>query len=222
MSTISSRTGYLSEVLPIRLASKALQLQWRVVTIPWTTFVFWLSCCCSLLLRFLIIAGAPPGEFYNKTRVRDLNCVVEHLQQSQRDLRNTIKELQEKLDLQHRDRKRAIAKLNKLRQNGQQQGQGEGSGVEDAQLWAGMAIARSSFPWSMHVSMALVTAAAFLFFEERDSSALIRKLVWSIIIPAWLLWVWTMVGDAPRKCTALLHCTSWFLLGALFLHWTKI
>ena len=69
MSTISSRTGYLSEVLPIRLASKALQLQWRVVTIPWTTFVFWLSCCCSLLLRFLIIAGAPPGEFYNKTRV---------------------------------------------------------------------------------------------------------------------------------------------------------
>ena len=69
MSTISSRTGYFSEALPIRLASKALQLQWRVVTIPWSTFLFWLSCCCSLLLRFLVIAGAPPGEFYNKTKV---------------------------------------------------------------------------------------------------------------------------------------------------------
>ena len=69
MSTISSRTGYFSEALPIRLASKALQLQWRVVTIPWSTFLFWSSCCCSLLLRFLIIAGAPPGEFYNKTKV---------------------------------------------------------------------------------------------------------------------------------------------------------
>lgn len=39
---------------------------------------------------------------------------------------------------------------------------------------------------------------------------------------AWILWAWTVLGDAPRACTALLHCTSWFLLGALFLHWTKI
>lgn len=77
MSTISSRTGYVfSEVLPIRLVSKALQLQWRVCTMPWTTFLFWLSCCCSLLLRFLIIAGAPPGEFYNKTKVSMLTTVV--------------------------------------------------------------------------------------------------------------------------------------------------
>ncbi|CAL5229422.1 g12744 [Coccomyxa viridis] len=220
MSTISGTTGYFSEALPIRLASKALQLQWRVVTIPWSTFLFWMSCCCSLLLRFLIIAGAPPGEFYNKTKVRDLNCVVEHLQQSQRDLRNTIKELQEKVDLQQRDRKRAIAKLNKLRQNGQQQG--ESSAAEESQIWTGMAAAKSGFPWSMHVSMALVTVAAFLFFEQRDSSALIRKLVWSIVIPAWILWAWTVLGDAPRACTALLHCTSWFLLGVLFLHWTKI
>ncbi len=35
----------------------------------------------------------------------------------------------------------------------------------------------------MHVSMALVTVAAFLFFEERNSSALIRKLVWSMVVP---------------------------------------
>ena len=39
---------------------------------------------------------------------------------------------------------------------------------------------------------------------------------------AWILWAWTVLGDAPRACTALLHCTSWFLLGVLFLHWTKI
>ena len=68
-----------------------------------------------------------------------------------------------------------------LRQNGQQQG--ESSAAEDSQMWTGMAVAKTGFPWSMHVSMALVTVAAFLFFEERESSALIRKLVWSIIIP---------------------------------------
>ena len=50
-------------------------------------------------------------------------------------------------------------------------------------MWTGMAVAKTGFPWSMHVSMALVTMAAFLFFEERESSALIRQLVWSIIIP---------------------------------------
>ena len=68
-----------------------------------------------------------------------------------------------------------------LRQNGGQQG--DSSAAEDGQAWRVVAAARSGFPWSMHVSMALVTAAAFLFFEERDSSALIRKLVWSIVIP---------------------------------------
>lgn len=68
-----------------------------------------------------------------------------------------------------------------LRQKGGQQG--DSSAAEDGQAWRVVAATRSGFPWSMHVSMALVTAAAFLFFEERDSSALIRKLVWSIVIP---------------------------------------
>ena len=73
------------------------------------------------------------------------------------------------------------ARALQLRQNGQQPG--ESSAAEESQVWDGMAVAKSGFPWSMHVSMALVTVAAFLFFEQRDSSALIRKLVWSIIIP---------------------------------------
>ena len=68
-----------------------------------------------------------------------------------------------------------------LRQNGQQQE--ESSAAEESQIWAGMAVAKSGFPWSMHMSMALVTVAAFLFFEQRESSALIRKLVWTIVIP---------------------------------------
>ena len=50
----------------------------------------------------------------------------------------------------------------------------------------------------------------------------IQCLTFLIDMQAWILWAWTVLGDAPRACTALLHCTSWFLLGALFLHWTKI
>ena len=84
-----------------------------------------------------------------------------------------------------------------LRQNGVQQG--DSSAAEDGQAWRVVAATRSGFPWSMHVSMALVTAAAFLFFEERDSSALIRKLVWSIVIP---------VGRPAINFVCLLACRS--------------
>ena len=53
-------------------------------------------------------------------------------------------------------------------------------------------------------------------------SLLLGSTVGPCYVQAWILWAWTVLGDAPRACTALLHCTSWFLLGALFLHWTKI
>lgn len=62
----------LAELLPLRLVSKAAHLQWRVLVLPWTTFLYWLSCCASLLMRFLILTGAPPAEFYSKAKVRAL------------------------------------------------------------------------------------------------------------------------------------------------------
>ena len=109
-----------------------------------------------------------------------------------------------------------------LRQNGQQQG--ESSAAEESQIWTGMAAAKSGFPWSMHVSMALVTVAAFLFFEQRDSSALIRKLVWSIVIPVGhsgstymvvgplgkmtrVLCAWMPCGPEPHDQLSPLLCT---------------
>lgn len=82
-----------------------------------------------------------------------------------------------------------------LRQNGQQQW--ESSAAEESQIWTGIAVAKSGFPWSMHVSMALLTVAAFLFFEEHASSALIRKLVWSIIVPVGHPQLFVMMTSRP-------------------------
>ena len=95
-----------------------------------------------------------------------------------------------------------------LRQNGQQQG--ESSAAEESQIWTGMAVAKSGFPWSMHVSMALVTVAAFLFFEQRDSSALIRKLVWSIVIPVGHLQLFRLTSSPLDEGARVpLACAMW-------------
>ena len=58
--------------------------------------------------------------------------------------------------------------------------------------------------------MALVTVAAFLFFEQRDSSALIRKLVWSIVIPVGhsgsAYMVFGPLGKMTRILSARMSC----------------
>ena len=68
--TIRADSSSLSELMPMRLVSKAAHLQWRVLLLPWTTFLYWLSCCASLLMRFLVLTGSPPPEFFSKAKVR--------------------------------------------------------------------------------------------------------------------------------------------------------
>jgi hypothetical protein len=64
-------TEALTELLPIKLVTKAVELQWRVVMLPWTTFLYWLSCVASLLLRFLVLTGSPPSDIATKAKARD-------------------------------------------------------------------------------------------------------------------------------------------------------
>ena len=59
----------IAELIPLRLVSKAVELQWRVMLLPWTTFLYWLSCFATVLMRFLILTGSPPAEFYSKAKV---------------------------------------------------------------------------------------------------------------------------------------------------------
>ncbi len=59
----------LGQLLPVKIVTKAVQLQWRVFTLPWTTFLYWLSFIASLLMRFLILTGSPPAEFYSRAKV---------------------------------------------------------------------------------------------------------------------------------------------------------
>ena len=47
-------------------------LQWQVFLIPYNVFLYCMSCVAGALLRFLVVAGAPPSEYANKAKVLGL------------------------------------------------------------------------------------------------------------------------------------------------------
>ena len=47
-------------------------LQWQVFLIPYNVFLYCMSCVAAALLRFLVVAGAPPSEYANKAKVLGL------------------------------------------------------------------------------------------------------------------------------------------------------
>ncbi len=44
-------------------------MQWQVFCLPYNMFLYCLSWIAALLLRFLVVAGAPPSEYANKAKV---------------------------------------------------------------------------------------------------------------------------------------------------------
>lgn len=50
--------------------AQVAQMQWQVFCLPYNMFLYCLSWIVALLLRFLVVAGAPPSEYANKAKVR--------------------------------------------------------------------------------------------------------------------------------------------------------
>lgn len=50
-------------------APQVAALQWQVFLIPYNLFLYCMSCVAAALLRFLVVAGAPPSEYANKAKV---------------------------------------------------------------------------------------------------------------------------------------------------------
>ena len=53
-------------------APQVAALQWQVFLIPYNLFLYCMSCVAAALLRFLVVAGAPPSEYANKAKVLGL------------------------------------------------------------------------------------------------------------------------------------------------------
>ncbi|CAL8464882.1 g4417 [Coccomyxa elongata] len=172
-------------------------------------------------MRFLILTGSPPAEFYSRAKLKEVMNVVEHLHQREDNYRRKIKDLQEELEAQHRDKKKALAKLQKARMESQ-------NGLGD--VGEGISLRRSSSEgpgngvrrWGVHLSVLLAIVAVVLFFEHGKCPVLVRKVVWTILCPTCFVWVWSLSSQAPVSFTAALYCSCWFLLGYLFNEWTRM
>ncbi|KAK9917102.1 hypothetical protein WJX75_000891 [Coccomyxa subellipsoidea] len=171
-------------------------------------------------MRFLILTGSPPAEFYSRAKLREVMNVVEHLHQREDNYRRKIKELQEELEAQHRDKKRALVKLQKAKMEyqGGHEGLGEGTSLHRMGNLGSEKTAR----WGMHLSVLLAIVAVVLFFEHGQCPVLVRKVAWTILCPTCFMWVWSLSSQAPGNFTGALYCSCWFLLGYLFNEWTRI
>jgi hypothetical protein len=70
LSTVSAVSDSMLPIIPFRVATKLVALQWKIVVLPWTIFVYSVAGLTSLLLRFLVFAGAPPKEVADKAKVK--------------------------------------------------------------------------------------------------------------------------------------------------------
>ena len=69
---LTSRPTFMSAISALRALGIVLQvaaLQWQVFLIPYNVFLYCMSCVAAALLRFLVVAGAPPSEYANKSKV---------------------------------------------------------------------------------------------------------------------------------------------------------
>lgn len=56
--------------LPVRMAGRLVQFQWQILLLPWNVVLFCLSTSAGFLLRFLVLAGAPPSGYTDQATVR--------------------------------------------------------------------------------------------------------------------------------------------------------
>ncbi len=50
--------------------AQVAHVQWQVLVFPYTVSLYCLSWFAALLLRFLVVAGAPPADYTNKAKAR--------------------------------------------------------------------------------------------------------------------------------------------------------
>ncbi|KAK9843832.1 hypothetical protein WJX81_008298 [Elliptochloris bilobata] len=210
------RDNVLSEILPLRIVNKVAQIQWQVLFFPYNVFVYCLSCLAALLLRFLVVAGAPPSEYANKAKLREVMSVVEHMHQREDAYRRKIKELQEEAEIRHRDKRKALVKLQKARvameaMQAQVARGGGGGGVSG----------RAPSRLAMHASLLLTTLCALWFFKHESVSSISRKIVSSVMFPVWLAWAWSLSSRAPPSLGIGLYCCAWFVLGFVSCSWVS-
>uniref|UniRef100_A0A1D1ZUS5 Uncharacterized protein n=1 Tax=Auxenochlorella protothecoides TaxID=3075 RepID=A0A1D1ZUS5_AUXPR len=78
---------------------------------PWRLLLAWASWWSGLLLSALSYLGATPTGFLPYSKYQELGNIVEHMHSREDAFRTTIRELQDKLDANNQDKRKALRKL---------------------------------------------------------------------------------------------------------------
>lgn len=201
------RQGSMSAVTAIALAPWRLSQQW----VSW-----WFGMIFSALSR----AGVTPAGFVEQAKLQELKSVVSFMHIREDQYRKALKDLQEALDANEGDKKKALRCLKKTRM------QLDELTEELSQLQAAAPPQSSGPPHhpqtsyaGLHFSAAVLLAAVWWFYQQ-DIPGLQRKLLTVFLFP--LCWVYITHGlsGGRRQTFSLLpiYCLSWFLVGFIAAH----
>ncbi|KFM25164.1 hypothetical protein F751_6119 [Auxenochlorella protothecoides] len=165
--------------------------------LPASTYLAWLEPACSLACQY-----------------QELGNIVEHMHSREDAFRTTIRELQDKLDANNQDKRKALRKLkstlSELELTHQRLGEGGGPFDADARKQGPLLTERPSSKSGLHISAAVLALAVWWFYSQ-DQPALQRKVVFSVLFP--LAWAYVAALGSRRPPITLLCCACWFLTG---------
>ncbi|KAK9812841.1 hypothetical protein WJX72_004609 [[Myrmecia] bisecta] len=168
-----------------------------------------------MLLRFLVLSGAPPADLVNREKVRELTNVVEHMHQREDQYRRKLQELQEEIDVRQREKKKVLVKLQRARGELVNYQEHLETVQQDTQQ---VRVQARPSSWGVHASC-LLAALCVTWFSYQDYPALERKLAATICFPVFWIWVASLAASTPNhRITAVLYCTCWFLIGFVSCH----
>uniref|UniRef100_A0A1D1ZM49 Uncharacterized protein n=1 Tax=Auxenochlorella protothecoides TaxID=3075 RepID=A0A1D1ZM49_AUXPR len=181
---------------------------------PWRLLLAWASWWSGLLLSALSYLGATPTGFLPYSKYQELGNIVEHMHSREDAFRTTIRELQDKLDANNQDKRKALRKLkstlSELELTHQRLGEGGGPFDADARKQGPLLTERPSSKSGLHISAAVLALAVWWFYSQ-DQPALQRKVVFSVLFP--LAWAYVAALGSRRPPITLLCCACWFLTG---------
>lgn len=207
--------------LAVRSTAYVIKLQSQCLFVSFSLAQLALSRSFNLFLAILRVCGIQFNVFGDRIKIQDLNNHVDVMHQREAKLLAKIQALTEEVEVQSRNKARAINKLNRARSDSE----ALAASLDKARATSGQdgvsrsSPIRASNSSSMYLSHALLWSAVGSFFYSRSTMGNLEfKLIMSLLIPAVMLFL--APCDAPPATwrLALTQSVASGVLGFLISH----
>lgn len=207
--------------IAVRSTAYVINLQSKCVLVSFSLAQLALSRSFNLFLAILRVCGIHFNVFGDRLKIQDLNKHIDVMHQREAKLLAKIQALTEEVEVQNRDKTRAIKKLNKARSDSEAlvaslDNTRATSGQDEVSNSSHIRASNSS---SMYLSHALLWSAVGSFFYSRSTMGSLEfKLVMSLLIPAVMLFLAPCDGPPATWRLALIQSVASGVLGFLMSH----